>query len=236
MSIANNSLIDLQHTGFACDKNIMSQGTGGENDQTIYQTIVRVIVAGSLFLGTGSSLYNQWLGQEETTITEAQLQQRFIADFSNVGTAEIQNSYEQIEHLKISMGLNILDLAAILHVSRPTIYDWIDSRKTTIHKKNQKRLNLVYEISKIWKARQIGQLGSYLHKPIGATNLSLFTLLKNDNLDYEKIKSYLDNIATTIVNKRRRDEAHEELLKEHGFELISKEDMEERLNDIYFSS
>jgi hypothetical protein len=36
------------------------------------------------------------------------------------------------------------------------------------------------------------------------------------------------------LNKRKEDEAREKSLKEHGFEPISEDDMEDRLNDIDF--
>lgn len=236
MTATNTSLINLQNTGFSLCVNPIEQGTGAEYHKRICPTIARVLVIGACFLGIEAYLLNQYplLGQKEITITEALLQQKLASNLSFYRVAEIQNTYEQIKQLKISMGFNILELAAILNVSRPTIYDWIESKKTTIHKKNQKRLNLIYEISKTWESKNIGQLGGYLHKPLGATNVSLFDLLKSDNLNLSAIDSYLDSIAQTKLKKRQTDEAHEALLKKHGFEPISKEDMEERLNDINF--
>ena len=238
MTATNTSLIDLPNTGFFPCVNLIEQGTGAEYNKKICPTIVKTVVFGSLlFLGTGASLLNQYLlpDQKETIITEALLQQKFASNFSFPSQiTEIQNTYEQIKQLKISMGFNILELAAILRVSRPTIYNWIESKKTTIHKKNQKRLNRIYKISKAWESKNIGHLGNYLHKPLGSTNVSLFDLLKSDNLNLGKIDSYLDGIAQAKLKKRQTDEAHEALLKKHGFEPISKEDMEERLNDINF--
>jgi hypothetical protein len=40
-----------------------------------------------------------------------------------------------------------------------------------------------------------------------------------------EINRYLDNIAKRMIAKHQEDEAHEALLKKHGFEPMSKEEM-----------
>lgn len=233
MTATDIPLINLQNTGSV---SLIEQGAGAEYNKKTCPIIVSAFVLGAYFLGTGASLLNQYplLGQKQIISTDASLQQKSINNLSFSRITEIQNTYEQIKQLKLSMGFNILELAAVLNVSRPTIYDWIESKKTTIHKKNQKRLHLIYEISKTWESKNTGQLGSYLHKPLGVTNISLFDLLKSENLNSGEIDSYLDSIAQAKLKKRQTNEAHEALLKKHGFEPISKDDMEERLNDINF--
>ncbi|WP_438967021.1 hypothetical protein [Flavobacterium sp.] len=140
----------------------------------------------------------------------------------------------QLKQLKRYLGLNILELAAILRVSRPTIYKWMETEEINVRQVNQERLNRLYEIGKAWKAKKLGRLGSYLHKPLGQSSISLFSLLKRSRLYSGEINRYLDNIAQLIIAKRQENEAHEALLKKHGFEPMSKEDMEDSLNDIDF--
>lgn len=141
---------------------------------------------------------------------------------------------EKIEHIGATLGVNILELAAILGVSRPTIYEWMETKEVTMRKKNQDRLNTIYEISNRWKDKNVGVLTYYLHKSLNTSNRTLFDLLKDDNLDIANISHYLDNIAQIILKKREANEAEETLLKKHGFKPVSSEDMEDRLNDIDF--
>lgn len=220
MHAANTSLANLSHTGFAYPEYVFGQGGG---------------FVEPLMTSTGATQQSQyqWSELSETIITEAQLQQSITqGKLSTLGTPEMQPFNEQLTQVKQSMGLNILELAAILQVSRPTIYGWIESKEIKIHKKNQERLNSLYEIGKTWEGKHLGRLGSYLHKPLGAANISLFALLKSGRLNLDKIHHYLDNIAQLIVTKRQADEAHENLLRKHGFEPMSKKEMADRLNDI----
>jgi hypothetical protein len=146
----------------------------------------------------------------------------------------ILNSYQQIMEIKQSMGLNILDLAAVLNVSRPTVYSWLETEGIAIRKQNESRINLLYQISEYWRNKNEGQLGSYLYKEVDDSNLSLFRLLKNKNLDLKKVYSRLDGIAQNKLNKRNKEIAHKALLKQHGFKPISAEEMNERLDEIHF--
>lgn len=187
---------------------------------------------GLLLMGTGAMQANQYYlpGQNEVVISEAQLQQ----SATQTASTEIVSVNAQLKQLKRYLGLNILELAAILQVSRPTIYKWMETEDVNLRQAHQGRLNRLYEIGKIWKAKQLGGLGGYLHKPLGQSSISLFSLLKCSRLCSSRINRYLDNIAQLMLAKRQEDEAHEVLLKKHGFEPMSKEDMEDSLNDIDF--
>jgi hypothetical protein len=233
MSSAIFSLATLEHTGFPHDETLMGEGTGAEYNRRAYLKAVSAIVFPGLLTFAPFNNYH-WPAQEETIITVTQLQQRFATDSLGTNFKEIQTAQEQVAQLRACMGFNILELATVLRVSRPTIYDWIESNTVAVNKKNQQRLNQIYKISKEWEAKHLGQLGSYLHKPIEDTDKSLFDLLKSNKLDSDKIHYYLDNIAQVILKKRKEDEAREALLRKHDFEPVSKDDMEDRLNDIYF--
>lgn len=203
-----------------------------ENESTPVASNILTIKFSSGFSISKHYSFNQ-LDKAETILTETQLHQEESLESSIANSIEARPVYEQLAQVKQCLGLNILELASILQVSRPTVYGWIESRKT-IRKKNQERLNSIYEISKAWSSKHIGRLGSHLHKPIGASNISLFDLLKSNNLNLNKIQLYLNTIAQTILKKRQEDEAQEALLIQHGFEPTSKEDMEDRLHDIDF--
>jgi len=223
MSVTIPILTNLTATGSPSNENL-NRGKG---------IIARITTVGclALTLGTGATqiVPNNWFTSSEATLTESQLYQNkttFLESFFS--------AHEQLTQIKQQMGLNILELAMIFQVSRPTVYKWLESKEGTIRKKNQIRLKSIYEICKIWNTKNLGRLGSYLHKPIGMANISLFSLLKNNILNLDEINSYINNIAQTIVQKRQIEEAHELLLKQHAFEPTKKEDMEDRLIDIDF--
>lgn len=234
-TIASASLTDLENTGFPQCTILMNEGTGAEYSQRTYPKIAAIATIIGSLLFFAQQIYHPFSNQDEITITSTQLSQNYTDNISTIESGEIQTAYEQIVNIKKSMGFNILELAAVLQVSRPTIYDWLESKASKIRKNNQIRLNHFSEISKNWDYKHSGQFGSHLHKPIGNSNVSLFDLLKSNNLDLNKINSYMDSIARAISKKQQADKAHEALLRKHNFEPISKEDMEDRLNDIDFS-
>lgn len=186
-----------------------------------------VVVPANHLIGT--------LGETEKILTTNQLNQEILfGKFSDNKRMEYYSTNGQITQIKKNLGLNILELAAILRVSRPTIYEWMESKEIKMRKRNQQRLNALNEIGKTWKEKQLGRLGSYLHKPLNESKKSLFELLKSDLLDMDRIHPCLNNIAEVMITKREADKAHEALLRKHGFEPMSKEDLEDSLNDIDF--
>ena len=228
MHTDNFPLTESSHTGFPYP----------QEKESIIQSIIPFALGIPLALGTGATQPDQyhWPGQWETIITEIQLKEGMVdAPSITTGFPEmLPAAHEQLSRIKQIMGLNILEIAAILQVSRPTVYDWLESKQTRIHKENQNRLNSIYAVCKTWEANDLGCLGSHLHKPAGTENVSLFDLLKSDSLNMNEINRYLDNIAKLISRKRQEDQAHEALLKKHGFEPTSKEEIEYRLNYITF--
>lgn len=225
---SNNFLqTSLSHTGFPHSKRSSHQGSGVYSPTA--STTIAVILGITSMLGTGSiqpSEYH-WFSQSKT-ITATQIKQKigykhFIASLT---------AHEQLIQIKYLMGLNILEIAGILQVSRPTIYDWLESQETTIRKKHQERLNAIYQICQNWNMKRLGRLGSYLHQPIGEVSLSLFDLLKAKSLDCNTINCQIEHIAQLMFAKRQENEAHDAFLKKHGFAPVDREDMIERLNDI----
>lgn len=198
----------------------------------------------SIFVGaivaTGANIQSQYYyHQDKNNTASIIVQQAIEKDFSDSYLTspmiEAHTVDEQLMRIKQSMGFNILEMAEILKVARPTIYSWFDkSKPIEIHKKNQSRLNSIYEVCKLWESKHIGSIGSLLNKPIGAENISLLRLLKEPNLDLDKIHRHLNSIASIISKKRQDNAVRETLLRKHGFEPLSEEEMQSRLNDIDF--
>ncbi len=214
-------------TNFSYDENVRASGTG-----IIQNKALSVAGLGFLLLlETGSTQFFRAPDEKETIFTVSELRQEWAYSLSTKDF--IISSSQQLAEIKQNMGFNIIEMAAILHVSRPTIYDWFVSTNT-IRNNNQTRIDVLYEVCKKWKSKGLHRLGSFLHKKIGENNMSLFDLLKNEVLNQKEIGRYIDTIAQAILQKKQDDEAYEDLLKKHYFEPVDKKDMDNRLNDIHF--
>lgn len=220
-------LIGLNSTGsYSHEKSTL-------HEKSLIQKAGPLILGLSLALGTGSTQLAKPYCQEQPNIPSSNVQLQRVLK-SDVLTSLSITPHEQLNQIKRLMGLNILEIASILLVTRPTVYGWIESKKIGIRKNNQERLNSIYEISKSWKSKGLGRVENYLHKPIGVENISLFDLLKSDTLNLSKIYNYLDNIAQIMLKQRLDDKAHESALRKHGFRAISKEEMKDRLDNTDF--
>ncbi|MFN7096782.1 MAG: hypothetical protein ACK4PR_04420 [Gammaproteobacteria bacterium] len=154
------------------------------------------------------------------------------SELSRINSKIIDATY-QIEDIKNQLGLNISELAAILLVSRPTIYDWLN-KSIDLQKKHRDRLYVLYNLSIYWSQKKMGRLANYLHKPLFNENLFLFNLLTETPLNKAKIEKFLDQLAQLILEKQQQDKLYQNILLTDGFKLASKEERDDRLNDITF--
>lgn len=137
----------------------------------------------------------------------------------------------QIENLRKKMGFNISEIAEILLVARPTIYDWLELEDIKLHYANQQRLNLIYEFFINWDSQNLGRISSYLYKILSNEHSSLFELLKAKDLDKQRIYNIIDQIQYSIKMQHTTDNSRMEFLKNHGFEEVSKDAREDNLNN-----
>lgn len=135
----------------------------------------------------------------------------------------------QIDSLRKVMGLNISDIAAVLHVSRPTVYQWLAS-EVSIRNSHQERLNDIYDICLFWSRKKVGGLTAYLHKRMNNSSKSLIEVLADDRLDKNKIHYLLNQIEQSILLRKDMKSKNEILLKQYGFEDVSEDELEKNFN------
>lgn len=148
--------------------------------------------------------------------------------------SEMTSVKTQLDNLRKKMGLNISEIAAMLLVSRPTIYEWIDL-ENKLRKSNQTRLDNIYDLCLYWEKKNLGHLGIYLYRKIGNQQDSLFSMLSKKALNKEQICFVLDQVGEVIADAQKKRAAHDELLKKHGFEEISKEELHDRFERLVFT-
>ncbi|WP_267256873.1 MerR family transcriptional regulator [Coxiella endosymbiont of Ornithodoros maritimus] len=127
------SLSNLPHTGLVEVEDSSTQGTDFiEYNPKVTPVLVAALV-GVLAIGTGTTQLGFYplLGQESTAVVGTQSQQSAVPH-----AIEMRSFNEQLQQVKRSMGLNVLELAAILRVTRPTIYGWMASEEIEMRKKN----------------------------------------------------------------------------------------------------
>lgn len=225
MNTATVNFYDVESTGKLHGESVDRTGSINQHYPKVFSA---VMVIGMTLLGSPHDYFQK----TELLCTESQIKQEVYSFQSNI--LIFLSAKEQLSQVKKVMGLNISEMAAILLVSRPTIYDWLESQEPNIRKKHIERLTSLTQVCNEWKKKNIGRLGSYLHKQFNNENSSLFNLLTKESLDTKKVNDCLDNIAVILGTKKQKAKMQEKILQEHGFEPISNEDRDDRLNDIEF--
>jgi hypothetical protein len=141
-----------------------------------------------------------------------------------------KSTEQQINDLRSYMGFNISELAKILQVQRPAIYEWLEGKLP--NRRNQNRLDSIYEFCRGWLEKDVGKLGRYTYRKITQDNKSLMELLEQNELSVIRIHNALDLIADVIIKTKRRLEAKDRLLKDEGFKPISSKEKKTKLMKI----
>ncbi len=124
---------------------------------------------------------------------------------------------KQINDLRKNIGFNISEIAAILHVQRPTIYGWLESNRAMPRKINQKRLNEIYNICEKWFQKNLEHINCYLDRPIH-NGQSLLDLLTKKNLNSKIIYAAFEQLEKIIKEDDSDLEQHNNFIKKHGLE------------------
>jgi DNA-binding XRE family transcriptional regulator len=141
--------------------------------------------------------------------------------------ADFVTPKEQINDLRKYMGFNISELAKIIKVKRPTIYEWLEGKSP--NPRNQTRLDLIYSFCKRWKEMGAGRLGRYMYRNVTQDNKCLMDLLEEKIINEGQINKVLDVIAASLFESKKGRAAREKILKSEGFESISKGEQRSRL-------
>lgn len=131
------------------------------------------------------------------------------------------NAKQQLDNLRKYMGFNISELARILRVKRPTIYEWLAYKSP--NPQNQTRLDFIYVLCQKWIEKGAGRIGRCLYRKVTQDNRCLMDLLEDKTINETQVNDTLDMIAESFLKTISEHTEREELLKSEGFEPISKE-------------
>lgn len=133
----------------------------------------------------------------------------------------------QVSVIKQSFGLNITDLADVLNVKRPTVYEWLSGKEP--RRSNQERIYQLYELASGWQNSNGYNLSKYVHNPIH-DGKSLYDFLSSEIIDSEKIIFVLNKLRDQInVSKMG---SINEILRSRGFSDLSVDEQENSISHV----
>jgi len=135
---------------------------------------------------------------------------------------------EQINALKNDIGFNISEIAAILNVRRPTVYEWLEAEIPNLRDNNRKRLDEIYSIVEKWEKTNLGRLDAYLRKTI-IDNKSLFDLLSSKKINHALVDEALILLEQIIKKANEVKKLSIDFITKHNLEESTKKHKERKL-------
>src|ERR1019366_6302550 len=139
----------------------------------------------------------------------------------------IAGSTEGLSTIQHHLSLNLSDLAAVLRVSRPTIYTWL-REESSPQAHNVSRMQLLFGVAKMWSGVSPRPLGSHLKTAV-VEGQSVFDLLSQERIDREQVRRALATCSRVMEQDatRPRPRSAAEIARQYGLRSQSKHSQEE---------
>lgn len=110
---------------------------------------------------------------------------------------------KMVEELREAFGLNVTQLAQILHIERITVYAWL--RTELLEKLNQSNRNRLWSLYKLAQQRRgyAPLSGKYLVEPIPGQDTTIFQMLCQDELNPYEFARVYELLAKAIAPSKR---------------------------------
>jgi DNA-binding transcriptional regulator YiaG len=148
--------------------------------------------------------------------------------FSTYRQTLAMSAAEQMREVLAALALNKSQLADVLGVTRPTLYDWLDGREP--NPANAERLSAIVRILARSSVTSASALNArFVRRPLEEGGPSLLEELKASSLDEERINRLLEDARKLSAAADARREGREERLRRLGYEEPSDQERRERL-------
>ena len=135
---------------------------------------------------------------------------------------------EQMQELQAALSLNKAQLAGILRVTRPTLYDWLRGREPNAA--NAGRVDTLLRILAQASVSSASPLNArFVARPVDIDALSLIELLGEESLDEDRVIRAIERSRALADSASRRRTAREERLRTLGFEELGGEQRRRQL-------
>ena len=135
---------------------------------------------------------------------------------------------EQMQELQAALSFNKAQLAAILRVTRPTLYDWLHGREPNVA--NAERLETLLRLLAQASVSSVNPLNArFVARPVDIDTPSLLELLGEESLNEDRVIRAIERARRLADSASRRRTAREERLQTLGFEEIGGEQRRQQL-------
>jgi transcriptional regulator with XRE-family HTH domain len=135
---------------------------------------------------------------------------------------------EQMQELSAALSLNKSQLAQILRVTRPTMYDWFQGKEPNAA--NAERIHSLLRILARSGVSGATPLNSrFVCQPMELDEPSLIDLLRGEQLDENRVVGAIEQALALGGSASRKRKEREERLRALGFEEPSSEQRKEQL-------
>lgn len=162
----------------------------------------------------------QYVGTDQLTSPRSDYSYQWPFEFVPSYACQDISPKSQIEFLLHTCGFNISQLATILNVKRPTVYEWLDGKTPNPH--NLERLEAIYSLFIVWNTEPRLRMGSYLFKNFDGQK-SLYDNLIEKNINVELGKVLIAKIRNILLENRSTKINRDVMLKEKGFQPATDE-------------
>ena len=105
---------------------------------------------------------------------------------------------DRLAAIQAALGFTTQDLAAVLGLSRPQLYRWLDAADDVrMQDAKRQRLAAVERVAKAWQERSPAPLRSVAYEPL-ANGSTLFALLSSDAIDEAALRAAFDELNAKL--------------------------------------
>lgn len=156
---------------------------------------------------TGNS-WTRWAGQAQEALRNAALNAR------RQTTAAARWRVERLSSLQAAFGFTIQDLAAVLGITRPQLYKWLDAANDIkLQEASRARLSTVERIAREWSSRSDAPLSSVSKEPLTAGG-TVFALMSADVIDDDVVIGVFHEL---MAKHHERPKSRSQRLRQAGF-------------------
>jgi AcrR family transcriptional regulator len=136
---------------------------------------------------------------------------------------------EQAREVLAALGLNKSELADVLRVSRPAVYDWFDGKDP--NPANAERLASLLQLLARANVTSAAPLDArFVRQPLEERSRSLLDELSEEQADDQRVERLLHDARVLSENLQQRRQSREDRLRSLGYDEPSDEQRREQLN------
>jgi len=145
---------------------------------------------------------------------------------------QIVETAEKLAFVQDQFSLNLSGVAAILRVSRPTVYSWLrEDWDPQTH--NLSRIERLYGLAQIWRRLSLAPLGRYVRRPL-YRNTSILSLLSNQSINESAVRAAFSiaqrALERTEGPRRSGRTITAELMERYGFPEPTPEEQDQAIS------